>query len=77
MCILLTLPKQGLGLRQGSSRERGAAAPQIIPSRDVKVAGVLGPAAPVDKKSIAVADTAIGMGGTSAWRLAGWGPLLT
>lgn len=44
---------------------------QIIPSRDVKVAGLLGPAAPIDKKTIAVADTAIGMGGTTCWRLAG------
>lgn len=44
---------------------------QIIPSRDVKVAGLLGPAAPIEKKTIAVADTAVGMGGTTCWRLAG------
>jgi protein transport protein SEC23 len=44
---------------------------EIIPSRDVKVAGLLGPAAPIEKKTIAVADTAVGMGGTTCWRLAG------
>lgn len=47
---------------------------QIIPSIDVKVAGILGPAAPVldkEKRSTAAADTVIGMGGTTKWRLAG------
>lgn len=47
--------------------------PQIISSRDVKVAGVLGAAAPVVEKgrTAAVADSAIGMGGTTQWKLAG------
>ena len=45
---------------------------QIIPSRDVKVSGLLGPAAAIEKaRSPAVADTSVGMGGTNAWRLAG------
>ncbi|KAK3267011.1 hypothetical protein CYMTET_24406, partial [Cymbomonas tetramitiformis] len=44
---------------------------EVIPSRDVKVAGVIGPCAPLDKKSQAVADTPVGMGGTTAWRLCG------
>lgn len=47
---------------------------EIIPSRDVKVAGLLGPAAPIlekEKRSSAIADSSIGMGGTTKWRLAG------
>ena len=40
---------------------------QIIPSRDVKVAGLLGPASPVDKKGVSVAETAVGLGGTTQW----------
>lgn len=43
---------------------------QVIPSRDVKVSGLLGPAACVEKKSQAVADQSIGLGGTTLWKLA-------
>ena len=43
---------------------------QIIPSKEVKVAGILGPASPLEKKGPAVAETAIGMGGTTLWKLA-------
>lgn len=43
---------------------------QVIPSRDVKIAGLMGPAAPVEKKSTVVADTHTGMGGTTTWKLA-------
>ena len=43
----------------------------MIPSRGVKVAGVLGPAAPVERKSAAVADIPVGIGGTTQWKLAG------
>ena len=46
---------------------------QVIPSRiegEVKVSGVLGAAAPLDKKGPAVGDQAVGMGGTTAWKLA-------
>jgi len=42
---------------------------EVITSRDVKVAGVMGPCSPIEKKSTAVADTPIGMGGTTAWKL--------
>jgi hypothetical protein len=45
-------------------------AAQVIPSRDVKVAGLLGPAASTDKKSPAVSDSQTGIGGTTQWRLA-------
>lgn len=61
---------------------------QVIPSRGVKIAGLLGPAAAMDKKSSSVADTHVGIGGTNQWRLAGlvsqhtchpctWLPMLT
>ena len=40
---------------------------QIIPSRDVKVAGLLGPASPVEKKGMSVAETPVGLGGTTQW----------
>ena len=49
----------------------GPANAQVIPSRGVKVAGVLGPAAPMEKKGAAVAEQSVGMGGTTLWRLAG------
>jgi protein transport protein SEC23 len=44
---------------------------QVIPSRGVKVAGLLGPAAQMEKKSTHIADTPIGLGGTTLWKLAG------
>lgn len=44
---------------------------EVITSRDVKVNGVIGPCAPLDKKSPAVSDVEIGMGGTAAWRMCG------
>ena len=40
---------------------------QIIPSRDVKVAGLLGPASPLEKKGMSVAETPVGLGGTTQW----------
>ncbi len=44
---------------------------QVITSRGVKVAGLLGPAAAMEKKSSNVADTPVGIGGTNQWKLAG------
>ncbi|KAK9802822.1 hypothetical protein WJX73_002168 [Symbiochloris irregularis] len=43
---------------------------EVIPSRDVKVGGLMGPAAPVEKKSPSVADTQTGIGGTTLWKMA-------
>ena len=43
---------------------------KIIPSRDVKVAGLLGPASPLEKKGVSVAETSVGLGGTTQWKLA-------
>lgn len=34
------------------------------------MAGILGPASPLEKKGVSVAETSIGLGGTTAWRLA-------
>ena len=45
----------------------------MIPSRvdgEVKVSGILGRAAPIEKKGPAVGDQVIGMGGTTQWKLA-------
>lgn len=42
---------------------------EVIPSRDVKVAGLLGPAARLDKKSPHIADVEVGLGGTTSWKL--------
>jgi protein transport protein SEC23 len=44
---------------------------QVMTSRDVKVSGLLGPAAPVEKKSVSVAEQSVGYGGTTLWKLAG------
>ncbi|KAG2499921.1 hypothetical protein HYH03_002208 [Edaphochlamys debaryana] len=42
---------------------------EVIPSRDIKVAGLLGCAARVEKKSPHVADVEVGLGGTTTWKL--------
>ena len=43
---------------------------QVVCSRDVKVAGLLGSAASLEAKSSAVAEQQVGLGGTTKWRLA-------
>lgn len=48
-----------------------AAGLQVIPSRGVKVAGLLGPASPTDRKGTSFSDTPVGIGGTTQWKLAG------
>lgn len=48
---------------------------EVIPSRDIKVSGLLGPAARLDKKGPAVAETEVGGGGQAgALGCAGLGP---
>ncbi|WIA18955.1 hypothetical protein OEZ85_003624 [Tetradesmus obliquus] len=44
---------------------------EVLPSRDIKISGVLGHAARSEKKSSSVADTEVGLGGTSQWKLCG------
>ena len=44
---------------------------QVIPSRGLKVAGLLGPASPTDRKGANISDTPVGIGGTTQWKLAG------
>eukprot|EP00245_Coleochaete_scutata_P003610 TRINITY_DN1534_c0_g1_i1.p1 TRINITY_DN1534_c0_g1~~TRINITY_DN1534_c0_g1_i1.p1 ORF type:complete len:749 (-),score=139.53 TRINITY_DN1534_c0_g1_i1:265-2286(-) len=41
-------------------------------SRDVKVSGVIGPCASLEKKGPLVADAVIGQGGTTAWKMCGF-----
>ena len=60
--------------RLSSAEREGRCAAQVIPSRGVKVAGLLGPAAALEKKGAAVAEQSVGMGGTTLWRLAGLVP---
>ena len=50
---------------------RATAGLQVIPSRGVKVAGLLGPASPTDRKGTSFSDTPVGIGGTTQWKLAG------
>mmetsp|Transcript_1673 Transcript_1673/g.3733 ORF Transcript_1673/g.3733 Transcript_1673/m.3733 type:complete len:774 (+) Transcript_1673:53-2374(+) len=42
---------------------------EVVTSKDIKVSGCIGPCAPLDKKSALVSETAVGMGGTTVWRL--------
>eukprot|EP00798_Chlamydomonas_sp_ICE-L_P005189 gene5189-18413_t len=42
---------------------------EVIPSKDIKVAGLLGTAARMEKKSPNISDNEIGMGGTTQWKL--------
>ncbi|KAK9868182.1 hypothetical protein WJX84_004175 [Apatococcus fuscideae] len=56
----------------GSLNTAAHATLEVIPSKDVKVSGALGPGAPQEKKlATAVADQVIGMGGTNRWKMAG------
>lgn len=43
---------------------------EVVPSRDIRVQGLLGPACRMDKKSPHVSETQVGQGGTTAWRMA-------
>uniref|UniRef100_A0A7S3E547 Protein transport protein SEC23 n=1 Tax=Chloropicon laureae TaxID=464258 RepID=A0A7S3E547_9CHLO len=42
---------------------------EVFCSKDIKVAGCVGPCAPLDKKSPLVSENQVGMGGTTVWRL--------
>eukprot|EP00803_Ostreobium_quekettii_P006628 evm.model.scf_2332.2 EVM.evm.TU.scf_2332.2 scf_2332:5133-14745(+) len=42
---------------------------EVIPSRDIKVAGLLGPAARVERKTSHASDNEVGMGGTTMWKI--------
>lgn len=44
---------------------------EINCSRDVKVQGIIGPCASLEKKGILNSDTAIGQGNTTAWKMCG------
>ena len=44
---------------------------QVIPSKDIKVAGLLGSAARMDKKSPNIAEQEVGVGGTTMWKICG------
>eukprot|EP00955_Chlamydomonas_euryale_P025590 270071-Chlamydomonas_euryale.AAC.2 len=42
---------------------------EVIPSKDIKVSGCLGPVARVPRKSSHVADNEVGVGGTTQWKV--------
>ncbi|KNA14356.1 hypothetical protein SOVF_108180 [Spinacia oleracea] len=42
---------------------------EIYCSKDIKIQGVIGPCTSLEKKGVAVADTVIGQGNTTAWKL--------
>ncbi|XP_050292661.1 protein transport protein SEC23 [Quercus robur] len=44
---------------------------EINCSKDIKIQGIIGPCTSLEKKGPAVADTTIGEGGTTAWKLCG------
>ena len=58
-------------LRNANNALTAGAGLQVIPSRGVKVAGLLGPASPTDRKGTSFSDTPVGIGGTTQWKLAG------
>lgn len=49
----------------------------MIPSRDIRICGVIGPAACTEKKNLHVSETVVGVGGTSHWRLCNLDPTVT
>ena len=65
-------PRRVLCREPGSLNTASHAVVEVIPSKDVKVSGALGPGCPIEKKlATAVADQVVGMGGTNRWRMAG------
>ncbi|KAG6544642.1 hypothetical protein Mapa_013947 [Marchantia paleacea] len=42
---------------------------EVITTREIKVCGAIGPCATLNKKSVSVSDTELGIGGTSAWKM--------
>ncbi|GBG72991.1 hypothetical protein CBR_g12710 [Chara braunii] len=44
---------------------------EVIASRDIKVGGAVGPCASLERKGPQVAESMIGVGGTTAWKLCG------
>ena len=50
---------------------------EVITSREFKVAGAIGCCASLNKKTACVAETEIGQGGTSAWKMCGLSPSTT
>ncbi len=50
---------------------------EVISSREVKISGAIGPCASMEKKSPQVAETEIGVGGTTQWYMGGIDPSAT
>eukprot|EP01026_Neomeris_dumetosa_P025585 TRINITY_DN2104_c0_g2_i4.p1 TRINITY_DN2104_c0_g2~~TRINITY_DN2104_c0_g2_i4.p1 ORF type:complete len:1015 (-),score=160.46 TRINITY_DN2104_c0_g2_i4:299-3193(-) len=44
---------------------------EVIPSRDIKVAGMLGAGTALERKSAFISDNVVGLGGTNAWKIPG------
>lgn len=50
---------------------------EVISSREVKLSGAIGPCATMDKKGPNVAETEVGVGGTTQWYMGGVDPAVT
>lgn len=50
---------------------------EVFVSRELRVAGLIGPAISLERKGPTVAETEIGQGGTSAWKFCGLSPRTT
>ena len=50
---------------------------EVFVSRELRVAGLIGPAISLERKGPSVAETEIGLGGTSAWKFCGLSPRTT
>eukprot|EP01025_Chloroclados_australasicus_P047298 TRINITY_DN5277_c0_g1_i4.p1 TRINITY_DN5277_c0_g1~~TRINITY_DN5277_c0_g1_i4.p1 ORF type:complete len:764 (-),score=99.83 TRINITY_DN5277_c0_g1_i4:367-2658(-) len=44
---------------------------EVIPSRDIKVSGMLGAGVTVERKSPFISDNVVGLGGTNTWKIPG------
>lgn len=53
------------------ARKRSLPRTQVNTSRDVKIAGAIGPCASMEAKGVQVADVSVGIGGTTAWKMCG------
>ena len=50
---------------------------EVISSREVKISGAIGPCASLEKRSSNVAETEVGVGGTTQWYMGGIDPSAT
>ena len=67
-------PDDAPGSNAGAMTMGFAATLECVTSRDVKIAGAIGPCSSLRRKSPHVSETEIGQGGTNAWSMGGVDP---